>query len=35
MVQADLGQQALKAQACHHALAALALILINNDDTLT
>ena len=31
MVQADLGQQALKAQARGHALAALALILINHD----
>ena len=31
MVQADLSQHALKAQACHHALAALALILINDN----
>jgi hypothetical protein len=35
MVHADLGQQALKAHACHHALAALALILSTAADTLT
>jgi hypothetical protein len=31
MVQADLSQQALKAQARHHTLATLALIVVNND----
>src|SRR5262249_53093995 len=32
LVQADLGQQALKPQARHHALATLTLIVINDDD---
>jgi hypothetical protein len=35
MVQADFRQHALKAQACHHALATLALILINDDDAVS
>ena len=34
MVQADLGQQALKPQARHHALATLPLIVINDDDAI-
>ena len=35
MVQADFCQHALKAQACHHALAALALILIYDDNAVS
>ena len=34
MVQADFGQQALKPQARHHALATLTLIFINDDDAI-
>src|SRR5262249_11439780 len=34
LVQADLGQQALKPQARHHALATLTLIVINDDDAI-
>jgi hypothetical protein len=32
MVQADFRQHALKAQTCHHTLAALTLILVNDHD---
>ena len=35
MVQADFRHHALKAQAGHHALAALALILVNDDDAVS
>jgi len=35
MVQADFGQQALKPQARHHALATLPLIFINDDDAIS
>jgi len=34
MVQTDLGQQALEAQARHHTLAALTLVFIDNDDAI-
>ena len=32
MVHADFRPHALQAQACHHPLAALALLLVNDDD---
>jgi hypothetical protein len=33
MVQADFRQHALKAHTCHHTLATLTLILVNDHDT--
>jgi len=35
LVAADLGSPALKAEACHQTLAALALICINDDDAVS